>query len=332
MKSEEFAGGRRDFLKRLGITGASLLVGSRLGWSGEPVAVPLRQFGRHEIEVSTLCIGGHTLRVADDAEAARIVDFALESGVNFFDNSWDYHGGRAEELMGRLLAGRRDRVFLMTKVCTHDTGNRDSALKMLDESLRRLKTDYLDLWQVHAVATEEQVRRAFAPGGVMGALDIARRQGKVRYVGFTGHTDPDVHLAMLSHGYAFDACQLPISPIEANSNAFVRRVLPVLIRQKIAPLAMKTLGGNARPIHDGVLSVSEALSYALSLPICTVVTGVQSVAQLRKNAALASGVRLLSEAERIALEKRCLDATESGKYQPYRRWMAYRDGDAARYV
>jgi predicted aldo/keto reductase-like oxidoreductase len=174
----------------------------------------------------------------------------------------------------------------------------------------------------------EQVERAFAPGGVMEAVEEARKQGKVRFVGFTGHTEPDVHLAMLARGFAFDACQLPISAIEANSNAFVRRVLPELLKQKIAPLAMKTLGGNAKPVKDKVFSVREGLSYALTHPVASIISGITSVAELRENAELVSSFQPMSAEELVALEKRCEPATQSNEYQPYRKWMAYQDGDA----
>jgi len=323
---------RRAFLKHLGLAGAGLLVASGLpgtaqgnptpsqASSGTPV--PRRKFGRNDVMVSSLCLGGHTLRVASDDEAQKIVNAALDAGVNFFDNSWDYHNGASEDLMGRCIKGRRDEIFLMTKVCTHDKGGRAEAMTMLEESLRRLGTNHIDLWQVHALSTMQQVERAFAPGGVIEALDEARKQGKVRFVGFTGHTDPDVHLAMLSHGYPFDACQLPISPIEANSDAFVRRVLPELLKQKIAPLAMKTLGGNANPVRDGVFSVEEGLRYALSQPVATVVSGIQSVDQLRQNAAIAASFSPMTAGEMTALEQRCVAATASNKYQAYRKWMS----------
>ncbi len=319
---------RREFLKTVGLAGLAAVVGPRLNAAPETITVPRRKFGRHDFSVSSLCLGGHALRLASDEAAQRIVDEALAIGIDFFDNAWDYHEGKSENLMGRCIAGKRDKVFLMTKVCTHDTGGRKEAMEMLNQSLARLGTDYLDLWQVHAVSTMAQVERAFAPGGVIEALDEARKAGKVRYVGFTGHTEPDVHLAMLAHGYPFDACQLPISAIEANSNAFVRRVLPELTKQGIAPLAMKSLGGNANPIRDRVLTVREALTYSLSQPITTLVSGITNVDQLRENSAIAAAFSPMSPAALAALESRCLPATESNKYQPYRKWMSYRDGDA----
>lgn len=296
-----------------------------------PKKVPMRKFGKHDVKVSSMSLGGHTLRLASNEEAAKMVDAALELGVTFFDNSWDYHGGKSEELMGRLIEGRRDQVFLMTKVCTHDSADYDTAMRMLDESLERLKTDHLDLWQWHAVATQEQVKKGFDKGGVVEALTEAKRDGRVRFVGFTGHTNPDVHLAVLEHGYEFDACQLPISPIEANSNAFVRRVLPELLKQNIAPLAMKTLGGNFEPVKRKVFTLAEGLDYALSHPVATAVSGVQSEAQLRENARIVANFAAMSADQMVALEDRVKSASESRDYEPYRRWMSYRDGDAAMY-
>ena len=327
---------RREFLKQLTLAAAALLLASHGQVSlaaSNPASpgsqIPRRKLGRHDITVSSLCLGGHALGLATDEDAQKIVDHALDLGLDFFDNAWDYHSGRSEELMGRCIRGKRDRVFIMTKVCTHDSGGKKEAMTMLEESLRRLGTDHLDLWQVHALATQAQVKKAFAPGGVIEALDEARQQGKIRFTGFTGHTEPDVHLAMLSHGYAFDACQLPISAIEVHSDAFVRRVLPELIKQNIAPLAMKTLGGNAKPIRDRILTVREGIGYGLSLPVATVVSGITSLDQLKENAAIATAFKPFTASELAALEERCKDANESQKYEPYRKWMSYRDGDAA---
>lgn len=324
---------RREFLRRLGLATAGLAVGGsgagRLLAADGSKKVPMRKFGRHDVEVSSMALGGHALRLASDAEAAKMVDAALELGVTFFDNAWDYHDGKSEELMGRLIEGRRDQIFLMTKVCTHDAADYDTAMRMLDESLERLKTDHLDLWQWHAVATQEQVEKGFAKGGVVEALTEAKRDGRVRFVGFTGHTNPDVHLAVLEHGYEFDSCQMPISPIEANSNAFVRRVLPELLRQNIAPLAMKTLGGNFAPVKKKVFSLEEGLDYALSHPVATAVSGVQSESQLRENARIVTDFSVMSADQMLALEDRVKSVSEARDFEPYRRWMSYRDGDAA---
>jgi uncharacterized protein len=332
---------RREFLKRVGLLGAGLMLGGTAtrAFAAESmetaaeIRVPQRKFGRHDLTVPMLAIGGSALRQASDEEAAKIIDAAIDVGATFLDNAWDYHKGAAEELMGRLIEGRRDKFFLMTKVCTHDKADDYGlAMRMLEESLKRLKTDHLDLWQWHAVATQDQVKLGFTENGVVKALTDAKKQGKVRFIGFTGHTDPDVHLAVLAHKFPFDACQLPISAIEANSNAFVRRVLPELVRQGIAPLAMKTLSGNALPVKDKIISVPEGLGYAWSQPVATVVSGVRSTAELRENAKLAADFHKMTAEQITALEKRVMPATEANKYQPYRKWMGYRDGDSATYA
>ena len=186
-------------------------------------AIPRRPFGKGGVHVSALGLGGHHLgEVKSVGEAIQLVHAAIDAGVTFFDNCWEYYNGRSEDWMGRALKGRRDKVFLMTKVCTH---GRDAglAMKMLDQSLRRLQTDHLDLWQVHGVSFDNDPALAYAKGGVLEALDRAKQQGKVRFVGFTGHKHPDVHLDMLQRGYPFDAVQMPLNPFDAGFRSFEQR-------------------------------------------------------------------------------------------------------------
>src|SRR3954470_5208131 len=178
-------------------------------------AIPQRPLGRTGAKVSALGLGGHhlgDLKTVD--EAIRLVHEAVEAGITFFDNCWEYWNGRAEDWLGRGLKGRRDKVFLMTKVCTHGRG-KDLAMQQLEESLKRLRTDHLDLWQVHECVYDNDPERHFAKGGVIEALDEAKKAGKVRYVGFTGHKHPAIHLKMLSHNYPFDSVQMPLNPFDA---------------------------------------------------------------------------------------------------------------------
>src|SRR6195256_3055194 len=187
-----------------------------------------RPLGRTGVQVSALGVGGHHLGDFKTVEEAiRLVHEAVDAGITFFDNCWEYWNGRAEDWLGRALKGRRDKVFLMTKVCTHGRGA-GLALEMLDESLRRLQTDHLDLWQVHGVGFDNDPELAYAKGGVLEALDRAKKQGKVRFVGFTGHKDPGVHLKMLKLGYSFDAVQMPLNPFDATFRSFEKHVLPEL--------------------------------------------------------------------------------------------------------
>ncbi len=220
------------------------------------------------------------------AESVRIVHAAIDAGINFLDNAWEYHEGESEKRMGRAIEDRRDAVFLMTKVCTH---GRDAkvAMRQLEQSLRRLRTDYLDLWQVHECVYDNDPERHFEPGGVIEALDRAKQQGKVRYVGFTGHKDPDIHLRMLSFDYPFDACQLPLNGFDAHFRSFQKRVLPELARRQIAAIGMKSLGGDGRVIKKKRARVGDALRYAMSLPVCTTVSGIDSMKVLRQNLKIA---------------------------------------------
>ena len=253
------------------------------------MAVPLRPFGRHtDVSVSALGLGGYHLgNVRSAREATRIVHAAIDAGVTFLDNAWEYHEHESEIRMGRAIADRRNRVFLMTKVCTHGRDGK-VAMRQLEESLRRLKTDHLDLWQVHECAYYNDPDRHFAKGGVIDALDRAKREGKVRFVGFTGHKDPEIHLRMLSFNYPFDACQMPLNVFDASFRSFEQQVLPELQRQRIAPIGMKSLCGSGQAVKKKVVSLPDALRYAMSLPVATTVSGIDSMRVLKQNLRVAS--------------------------------------------
>jgi len=188
--------------------------------------------------------------------------------------------------------------------------------------LRRLKTDHLDLWQVHQILTEAEADSIFIPDGVLDAITQARQQGKIRYCGFTGHLDPQTHLRVLAHKYPFDTVQMPLSVFDSHAAGFQKLVLPELLKQGIAPLAMKTLGGNGQSVKDGLVTPEEALRYTLSLPITTLISGMNSLAQLRQNASAVASFKPYSAEEMAALEKRC---SPKHQYETYRH-VAYRDG------
>jgi aryl-alcohol dehydrogenase-like predicted oxidoreductase len=302
---------RRHFLKSL------LAAADEPAKSGD--AIPLRPFGKTGVKVSALGVGGHHLGDPglDVESAIALVREALDGGVTFFDNCWEYYNGRTENWLGRALAGRRDQAFLMTKVCTHGRG-KQLALKMLDESLRRLQTDRLDLWQVHGVSFDNDPELAAAKGGVFEALDAAKKAGKVRFVGFTGHKDPDIHLKMLETGYPFDAVQMPLNCCDANYRSFERLVLPELVKRGIAPLGMKSFGGTATMIKKGLVTAGEALRYAMSLPVATTISGINSQKVLRQNLAVARGFKPLTEAEMKALRERCAKEAADGRHELYK--------------
>jgi uncharacterized protein len=293
--------------------------------------IPRRPFGRSGETVSILGLGGWHLGVAKtDAEAVRLVHQAIDAGINFLDNAWDYNDGVSESRMGKAIADRRDRVFLMTKLCTHGRDAR-TAMRQLEDSLRRLRTDHLDLWQIHEVAFDDEPRRHFAKGGAVEALDRARQQGKVRFVGFTGHKDPALHLEMLAHDYAWDSCQLPLNCFDSQFRSFEQRVLPELVRRGIAPIGMKSFCGDARAIKAKVISPADALSYAMSLPVVTVVSGMESPRVLLQNVNVARGFRPLSARAMQALRRRIAPAAIDGRFELYKISAAF-EGDEARRV
>ena len=292
--------------------------------------IPLRPFGRHTDQaVSALALGGyHIGSITSVRESTRLIHAAIDAGVTFMDNAWEYHEHESEVRMGRALADRRDQVFLMTKVCTH---GRDAkvAMRQLEDSLRRLKTDRLDLWQVHECAYYNDPDRHFARGGVIEALDRAKRDGKVRFVGFTGHKDPEIHLRMLSFGYPFDACQLPLNVFDASFRSFEQRVLPELHRQRIAPIGMKSLCGHGEAVKKRVVSAEDALRYAMSLPVATTVSGIDSMKILKQNVRVASDFKPFTAAQMEKLRHRMAESAGDGHFERYKT-SAEHDGDEGR--
>jgi aryl-alcohol dehydrogenase-like predicted oxidoreductase len=269
--------------------------------------------------VSALGLGGYHLgAVGAEREAIALVHRAIDDGITFMDNAWEYHDGVSELRMGKALAnGWRQRVFLMTKVCTHGRDAR-TAMRQLEESLRRLKTDHIDLWQVHEVAYAGDPDRHFMKGGVIEALDRAKAKGLVRFVGFTGHKDPALHMEMLSHGYPFDTCQMPLNCFDATFRSFEQQVLPELARQGIAPIGMKSLGGEGDAVKKRAVGAKEALRYAMSLPVAVTVTGIDSLKVLRQNVSVARDFTPMSKAEMQRMRARCAPFAVDGRFELYK--------------
>jgi uncharacterized protein len=291
--------------------------------------IPRKPLGRTGEQVSILGLGGYHLgTVRSVQEAVRLVHEAVDAGVTFLDNAWEYNQGRSEEWMGRALQGRRDKVFLMTKVCTHGR-DKKVAMRQLEESLRRLRTDHLDLWQIHEVIYDNDPDLHFARGGVVAALDQAKREGKVRFVGFTGHKSPVIHLRMLAHEYPFDTVQLPLNCFDATYRSFEQQVMPELQRRGIAALGMKSLGGDGQPILHGVVTAEEALRYAMSLPVATTISGMDSVDALRQNLALARDFTPMTPEDMNALRDRCTRFAADGHLELYKSTKKY-DGAVGR--
>ncbi|MBV8887837.1 MAG: aldo/keto reductase [Chroococcidiopsidaceae cyanobacterium CP_BM_RX_35] len=280
--------------------------------------IPMRSFGKTGVTVSALGVGGHHLGGAKDEKTAHeIVHRALDAGITFFDNCWEYHLGKSESWLGNALKGNRDKVFLMTKVCTH---GRDAnlAFKMLEESLRRLRTDHLDLWQIHGISFDNDPELFIRPQGAAEALAKAKQDGKVRFVGFTGHKSPKIHLAMLNTGFPFDAVQMPLNAFDARFRSFEQQVLPELVKRGIAPLGMKPMNGHGEAIKAKVLTPEEALRYALSLPVAVTICGMESPEFLAKNLAVAQNFKPMSPQEMQALRDRLAPQSADGRFELYK--------------
>lgn len=288
----------------------------------------MRDFGHHGVQISALGFGGHHLGDAEDeATAVRMVQEAVDGGVTFFDNCWEYHRGKSEDWMGKGLKGLRNRVFLMTKVCTHGR-DADLGLRMLEESLHRLQTDHLDLWQIHGVAFENDPDLFIRKGGAAEALESAKKQGKVRFVGFTGHKDPAIHMKMLKTGFPFDSVQMPLNAFDASFHSFERAVLPELNRRGIAVLGMKPLNGHGDAIKAGVVSSEEALRYAMSLPVTTTITGIDKPEVLRQNLRIAQGFQPMSATEMQSLRDRVRQYAADGRFELYKLSLKFDNPEA----
>lgn len=342
---------RRQLLKTLGLVGSAFVLSGPSGLAQamtqrqaryetmrEPLPaglsratgdVPNRALGKTGVQVSAICFGGaHWGRMEDDAEAIRVLHEAIDAGVTFLDNAWEYNQGRSEVLMGRALRKRRHDVFLMTKVCSHGR-DKKVAMQQLEESLRRLKTDYLDLWQIHEVIYDDDPDRHFAPGGAAEALLDAKEQGKVRFIGFTGHKDPKIHLKMLAHDFPFDTCQMPLNVFDGTYRSFEQEVLPVVTERGIAPLGMKSFSGNAEPIKHGVVTPEEALCYVLSLPVASVVSGIDSREVLRQNLDIVRRFTPMTAADMQALRNRLTPYAKEGRFELFKSSTRY-DGRIGR--
>ncbi len=284
-----------------------------------PGAVPRRTLGATGAQVSVLGLGGFHLGQANTLEEAKqIVAEALDAGINFFDNAWEYNDGKSEDWLGKALAGKRDRAFLMTKVCTHGRDH-TVAQEQLEQSLKRLGTEYLDLWQVHECVYDNDPDLHFAKDGVIRALEDAKKAGKVRFVGFTGHKSPSIHQKMLSHGFAFDTVQMPLNVFDANFRSFEREVLPHAAAKNMGVIGMKSLGGTGQAILEGVVTIEEALRYAMSVPgVSVTVSGCDSLAILRQNLAIARDFKPLAAAEMQALRERTADQAGDGHFELYK--------------
>src|SRR6266481_4765170 len=311
---------RREFLE-IGVA-ATLAVGAeKMAWAADAKAeVPRRALGRTGEKVSMVGLGGyHIGSQKDEQESVRIIRTALDSGINFLDNCWDYNGGESEVRMGKALRdGYRQKAFLMSKI---DGRTKTAATSQINESLKRLQTDRIDLMQFHEVIRETDPERVFAEGGAMEAALEAQKAGKIRYIGFTGHKSPDIHLKMLAtasqHKFTFDAVQMPLNVMDAHFESFEKKVLPVLLQNDSGVLGMKPMGDHVI-LESKTATPVECLHYAMNLPTSVVITGCDSLAILQQALQGARSFQPMSASDVSTLLAKTTKAAEAGKFELYK--------------
>jgi aryl-alcohol dehydrogenase-like predicted oxidoreductase len=308
---------RREFLRA---SVASLLAAgfgapAVAGQEESPQGIPTRPLGSTGQRVSIVGLGGYHIGTAEPNEAVSIMHEAIDEGMTFFDNSWDYHMGGSEEVVGKALAGggRRDKVFLMTKVCARDY---QGVKQQLDDSLRRLRTDRIDLWQFHEINWDIDSKWLYDQGGLK-AAEEARKAGKVRFIGFTGHRDPSHHLKMLGTPFPFDTVQMPINALDAHYRSFQELVVPVCNKRKIGVIGMKALAGGLIPTRLGI-AAEVCRRFALSLPISTLVCGIATRENLKQDLAMARGFKPMTKEELAELLARTKAPGSDGKIEIFK--------------
>jgi len=282
--------------------------------------IPYRTLGRTGEKVSLVGLGGYHLgKQADPQESMRIIRTGLDEGINFLDNCWDYNGGESEIRMGNALRdGYRQKAFLMSKI---DGRTKAAAAKQISESLGRLQTDRIDLLQFHEVIRDNDPDRIFAAGGAIEAVLDAQRAGKIRYIGFTGHKSPDIHLKMLAmaakHNFTFDSVQMPLNVMDAHFNSFERKVLPVLLKNDIGVLGMKPMGDHFI-LDSKTATAVECLHYAMNLPSSVVITGCDSIPILQQALQAARSFKPLDSSAVASLLAKTAKAAEAGQFELYK--------------
>jgi predicted aldo/keto reductase-like oxidoreductase len=311
---------RREFL---GFAAAAILAAhaSQKEKPAEPRnGVPYRMLGRTREKVSLVGLGGYHLgKQTDPQESIRIIRTGLDEGVNFLDNCWDYNGGESEIRMGNALRdGYRQKAFLMSKI---DGRTKAAATSQINESLRRLQTDRIDLLQFHEVIRDTDPDRIFAAGGALEAVLEAQKAGKIRYIGFTGHKSPDIHLQMLAtaskHGFTFDAVQMPLNVMDAHFNSFEKKVLPVLLENDIGVLGMKPMGDHYI-LESKTATPVECLHYTMNLPSSVVITGCDSLPILQQALRAARSFQPMNSSQVTALLAKTATAAEAGQFELYK--------------
>ncbi len=323
---------RREFLQTSVAAGATLSLAETLLAEQQDTGqgLPMRPLGKTGVNVSILCLGGwHIGKAAaetDEKTAVGLMHEAIDGGITFFDNCWDYHDGMSEEVMGQALKGWRDKVFLMTKNCERDY---KGSLSNLDDSLRRLKTDHIDLWQFHEMVYDNDPDWVFEKGGFKAALE-AQKAGKVRYIGFTGHKDPIIHLKMLAKPYQWASAQMPINVCDYYYRSFQKQVVPVCLKREIGVIGMKSLcgspdGQNGRLVQAGLASAPECIRYALSQPISSLVVGLRNRKDLHQALEVGRSFKPMTKTQIASLHEKVKEQAGDGRHELFKS-SKYFDG------
>jgi aryl-alcohol dehydrogenase-like predicted oxidoreductase len=317
---------RREFLT-LTVGGAAATLLPAVGHPAEATgSMPMRSFGKTGVTVSQLGLGGWHIGIQKDrAESHRLIRTAIDAGVNFLDNSIDYNDGQSELRMGEAIQGHRDQVFLMTK---HNFRDRKSALRDLEISLKRLQTDHLDLWQFHSIERVEDPDWIFAMNGAIEAAEQAKKQGKVRFIGFTGHKNPEYHLKMLAKPFAWDAIQMPLNVLDPHFRSFERLVLPEAVKRRLGIVGMKPMAFQNAP-KTGVVTSIECLHYAMSLPVSVTITGCETMERLQTALQAVRTFRPLDATAMQALRDRLTPFVKNGEAELYKTTSNFDNKPAA---
>ena len=276
--------------------------------------IPIRALGTTGTKVSIVGFGGghYCRKHIDENTSVRLIQTAVDQGMTFMDNAWEYHDGESERRMGIALAGRRDKVTLMTKVCGRD---RQTAQTHLEDSLRRLKTEVIDIWQFHEINYDNDAEWIFESEGAIRAAEAAREAGKIRWIGFTGHKHPQILARMLSQDFPWDTCQMPINVADAHFRSFQKEILPELNRRNIGVIGMKSLGGRGQLVTEAGFTAEACRRYALSLPIDVLVCGIQSPEDLKQDVDMARSFSAMSAAEALEMEEQVYDQAADGRHE-----------------
>ncbi|MGQ8337339.1 aldo/keto reductase [Sunxiuqinia sp. A32] len=306
---------RRDFIKTTAASMAGMSMAG-ISYSFTKNGIPYRTLGKTGLEVSLLSVGGAHIgkRSVTEKDSVKIIREAIDNGINFLDNAWHYSEGRSEELMGKALRdGYREKALLMTK---HHGRDPKIAQEHLEASLKRLQTDYLDLWQFHEIESLDAVERIYS-SGVLDYVQKKKEAGIIRHIGFTGHTRPDIHKAMLDKGFDWETVQMPINVLDHHYLSFSQEIIPILREKNIGIIAMKTAASGAI-VNEGIASIEESLRFVMTLPVSTVVSGMDKIEYLRQNLEITRNFKPMTEDEIASLLSKTYSYAQGGKHEWYK--------------